>query len=106
VEDAAPDAIIIGATSAAEYDVVSRAVDDLEARHPEIPILFGSIAAGGALTGADNGTKMLERIDQAVVAVEEALALRSSAASTAPPSPSRDPESAGPATPRASATSR
>ena len=56
-------------------------MQELHAAHPAIPILLGGTAVGGATPASHNGMRVLERIDEAVEAVEEQLATRSQAAS-------------------------
>jgi len=46
-----------------------------------MPIVLGRAAVGGALPVSQNGMRVLERIDEAVEAVEEQLATRPQAAS-------------------------
>jgi methanogenic corrinoid protein MtbC1 len=81
VESQSPDLIVLGATDSADANAVELAVKDLHAAHPEVPIVLGGAAVGGELPGSRNGMRVLERIDEAVEAVEEQLATRPRAAS-------------------------
>jgi HD-GYP domain-containing protein (c-di-GMP phosphodiesterase class II)/methylmalonyl-CoA mutase cobalamin-binding subunit len=76
-----PDLIVLGATDGEDPEAIARAVEELHGAHPEIPILLGGTAVGGATPASQNGMRVLERIDEAVEAVEEQLATRSQAAS-------------------------
>jgi HD-GYP domain-containing protein (c-di-GMP phosphodiesterase class II)/methylmalonyl-CoA mutase cobalamin-binding subunit len=76
-----PDVIVLGATDGEDPEQIARAVDALHAAHPEIPILLGGAALGGTTPPSHNGMRVLERIDEAVEAVEEQLATRPHAAS-------------------------
>jgi methanogenic corrinoid protein MtbC1 len=77
----APDLIVIGATDGEDAEAIKSAVEDLHAAHPEMPIVLGGAAVGGALPRSRNGMRVLERIDEAVEAIEEQLAARARAAS-------------------------
>lgn len=77
----APDAIVLGATGGEHAEALEAAVEELHAEHPEIPIVLAGAAVGGALPGSRNGMRVLERIDEAVEAVEEQLAARPRASS-------------------------
>jgi HD-GYP domain-containing protein (c-di-GMP phosphodiesterase class II)/methylmalonyl-CoA mutase cobalamin-binding subunit len=81
VASQAPDVIVLGATNGEDREAIGRAVEDLHAAHPEVPIVLGGAAVGGALPVSQNGMRVLERIDEAVEAVEEQLAARPRAAS-------------------------
>jgi HD-GYP domain-containing protein (c-di-GMP phosphodiesterase class II)/methylmalonyl-CoA mutase cobalamin-binding subunit len=76
-----PDVIVLGATDGEDPEAIARAVQELHDAHPAIPILLGGTAVGGATPASHNGMRVLERIDEAVEAVEEQLATRSQAAS-------------------------
>ncbi len=76
-----PDVIVLGATDGEDPEAIAAAVQELHSAHPAIPILFGGTAVGGATPASHNGMRVLERIDEAVEAVEEQLATRSQAAS-------------------------
>jgi response regulator RpfG family c-di-GMP phosphodiesterase/methanogenic corrinoid protein MtbC1 len=76
-----PDVIVLGATDGEEPEAIARALEDLRAAHPEIPIVLGGAAVGGATPASQDGMRTLERIDEAVEAVEEQLATRPHAAS-------------------------
>jgi response regulator RpfG family c-di-GMP phosphodiesterase/methanogenic corrinoid protein MtbC1 len=77
----APDVIVLGATDSEDPQAIARAVQELHAAHPQIPIVLGGAAVGGAAPVSQNGMRVLERIDEAVEAVEEQLATRPHAAS-------------------------
>ncbi|HEV2973455.1 MAG TPA: HD domain-containing phosphohydrolase [Solirubrobacteraceae bacterium] len=76
-----PDVIVLGATDGEDADALEQAVEGLHAEHPEIPIVLGGAAVGGSLPRARGGMRVLERIDEAVEAVEEQLAARPRATS-------------------------
>ena len=80
VESQSPDLIIVGATAPASAEPVELALEEVRARHPEIPVLLGGIAVGGDIPGDHGSLRVLERIDESVEAVEELLAARASAA--------------------------
>jgi methylmalonyl-CoA mutase cobalamin-binding subunit len=81
VSSQAPAVIVLGATDGEEPEAIGRVVEDLHAAHPEVPIVLGGAAVGGALPVSQNGMRVLERIDEAVEAVEEQLATRPHATS-------------------------
>ena len=72
---------MLGATDGEHSEAIERAVGDLHAAHPGMPIVLGGAAVGGDLPVSSNGMRVLERIDEAVEAVEEQLATRPRAAS-------------------------
>jgi methanogenic corrinoid protein MtbC1 len=74
VESQSPDLIVLGATVATAVEAVARAVKDLRAAHPEIPIMLRGAAVGQGLPGEQPGMRVLVRIDESVQAVEELLA--------------------------------
>jgi methanogenic corrinoid protein MtbC1 len=76
-----PDAIVLGATDGERAQEIWSAVEELHAEHPEIPIVLAGAAVGGSLPSSRNGMRVLERIDEAVEAVEEQLAARPRATS-------------------------
>jgi methanogenic corrinoid protein MtbC1 len=81
VESESPGVIVLGATDGADADAVQRTIELLHGEHPEIPIVLGGAAVGGARPGSRNGMRVLERIDEAVEAVEQQLATRLRASS-------------------------
>jgi methanogenic corrinoid protein MtbC1 len=81
VDSRSPDLIVLGATDGEDSAAIALAVDELHAAHPGIPIVLGGAAVGGDLPGSRNGMRVLERIDEAVEAVEEQLATRPRVAS-------------------------
>jgi len=76
-----PELIVLGATDGERTQEIGEAVEQLHVAHPEIPIVLGGAAVGGAQPASRNGMRVLERIDEAVEAVEEQLAKRPQAAS-------------------------
>jgi 2'-5' RNA ligase len=68
--------IVIGATEGEQADAIRGALQELHGEHPEIPIVLGGAAVGGAMPTSRNGMRVLERIDEAVEAIEEQLATR------------------------------
>lgn len=81
IDSRSPDLIVLGATDGEDSAAIARAVDELHAARPDIPIVLGGAAVGGDLPGSRNGMRVLERIDEAVEAVEEQLATRPRVAS-------------------------
>ncbi len=81
VESQSPDLIVIGATVAREAEPVEIALRELRASHPHIPVVLSGPAVGGSLPREREGTRVLERIDQSVEAVEDLLAPAASGAS-------------------------
>jgi methanogenic corrinoid protein MtbC1 len=81
VDSRSPDLIVLGATDGEDSTAIARAIDELHAARPDIPIVLGGAAVGGDLPGSRNGMRVLERIDEAVEAVEEQLATRPRVAS-------------------------
>jgi methanogenic corrinoid protein MtbC1 len=77
----APDVVVFGATDGGDPEAIKRAVQELHSEYPQIQIVLGGAAVGGALPGSSNGMRVLERIDGAVEAVEEQLAARPSVGS-------------------------
>ncbi|HTZ85873.1 MAG TPA: HD domain-containing phosphohydrolase [Solirubrobacteraceae bacterium] len=81
VASQSPDVIVLGATDGEDAQEIAKAVEELHAAHPGIPIVLGGAAVGGSLPASRNGMRVLERIDEAVEAVEEQLAQRPQTAS-------------------------
>jgi HD-GYP domain-containing protein (c-di-GMP phosphodiesterase class II)/methylmalonyl-CoA mutase cobalamin-binding subunit len=81
VASRAPAVVVLGATDGEDSEAIAQAVQQLHAAHPELPIVLGGAAVGGALPASQNGMRVLERIDEAVEAVEEQLATRPHASS-------------------------
>lgn len=81
VDSQSPDLIVLGALGDESHNSTERAIAELHAARPEIPIVLGGVAVGGQLPVARNGMRVLERIDEAVEAIEEQLAARPQAAS-------------------------
>ncbi|HEX3910785.1 MAG TPA: HD domain-containing phosphohydrolase [Solirubrobacteraceae bacterium] len=76
-----PDLIVLGATDGEDSQAIAQAVQELHSAHPDIPIVLGGAAVGGSLPVSRQDMRVLERIDEAVEAVEEQLAQRPRAAS-------------------------
>jgi methanogenic corrinoid protein MtbC1 len=76
-----PEAIVLGATGGEHAGELDRAIEEIHAEHPEIRIVLGGAAVGGARPSSRGGMRVLERIDEAVEAVEEQLAARPRATS-------------------------
>jgi methanogenic corrinoid protein MtbC1 len=74
VDSQPPQLIVLGGTVSTAVAAVTRAVKDLRATHPDIPIMLRGAAVGRGLPGEQPGTRVLERIDESVQAVEELLA--------------------------------
>jgi methanogenic corrinoid protein MtbC1 len=81
VESQSPALVLLGATDGPDSDAIESAVRELHVAHPEIPIVLGGAAVGGELAGWQSDMRVLERIDEAVEAVEEQLTTRTRAAS-------------------------
>jgi methanogenic corrinoid protein MtbC1 len=76
-----PAVIVLGATDSAGSEAIAQAIAELHAAHPGVPIVLGGAAVGGILPISRNGMRVLERIDEAVEAVEEQLTQRPQATS-------------------------
>jgi methanogenic corrinoid protein MtbC1 len=74
VERQTPQLIVLGGAVSETASSVERAVKDLRASHPDIPIMLRGVAGGQGLQGKQLGTRVLERIDESVQAAEELLA--------------------------------
>jgi len=81
VEAQSPDLIVLGAATEAEAQAVEHAVEDLRASHPDIPIVLGGAPVGASPICQRGDTRVLERIDESVEAVEDLLAVASPARS-------------------------
>ena len=81
VESQSPELIVIGATVPREGEPVEIVLRRLRAAHSQIPIVLSGPAVGGSLPRERDGTRVLERIDQSVEAVEDLLAPAPSGAS-------------------------
>ncbi len=73
--------MVVGATAPVAAESVELALRDLRCNRPELPIMLGGPAVGGSLPRERRGMRVLERIDEAVEAVEDALAAAPSTAS-------------------------
>jgi methylmalonyl-CoA mutase cobalamin-binding subunit len=71
---AAAQAIVLGAISEADERSLARAIDALRASKPDVPLVLGGVAAGGPASAVRDGARVLERIDESVAVVEDALA--------------------------------
>jgi HD-GYP domain-containing protein (c-di-GMP phosphodiesterase class II)/methylmalonyl-CoA mutase cobalamin-binding subunit len=74
VESRSPDVVVLGASDADTEEALEIALMDLRSSHPQIPIVLGGAAVGGALLRNHSGMKVLERMDESVEAVEGLLA--------------------------------
>jgi methanogenic corrinoid protein MtbC1 len=74
VDSQPPQLIVLGGTVSSAVAAVARAVKDLRATHPDIPIMLRGAAVGRGLPGEEPGMRVLDRIDESVQAVEELLA--------------------------------
>ncbi len=75
VEGQSPALVVLGATDPAVAGAVERAVKELRASRPEVPIMLRGGALGKALAGDQSTIRVLERIDESVKAVEDLLAV-------------------------------
>ena len=66
--------LVVGEVLPAIEGSLEIALRDLRSHHPEIPIVLGGAAVGGALPPELDGVIVLERIDESVPAVEDLLA--------------------------------
>jgi methanogenic corrinoid protein MtbC1 len=76
VKGASVDLVVLGAVPDTQASQLSQAIDALRASDPSIPLVFGGLAAGGAASDVRDGQRVLERIDEAVTVVQDALAQR------------------------------
>jgi cobalamin-dependent methionine synthase I len=74
VDRQTPQLIVLGGTVSTTVSSVERAVKNLRASHPDIPIMLRGAALGRGLLDGQPGTRVLERIDESVKAAEEMLA--------------------------------
>jgi CheY-like chemotaxis protein len=77
----APDLLVLGATDPDGPEDADRALAELRAAHPHLPIVLSGPAVGGSLPHERGGMTVLERIDETVPAVEDVLASTASTAS-------------------------
>jgi methanogenic corrinoid protein MtbC1 len=82
VESRSPDILVVGATVPAAVEPFEAAIQELRAARPDLPIVLGGPAAGGSIPAERRGMRVLERIDEAVPAVEDALARAASRAAS------------------------
>jgi methanogenic corrinoid protein MtbC1 len=81
IESQSPDVVVLGASEAnGSTQAVEIVLRDLRSTHPGIPVVLGGAAVGGGLPRDRHGTRVLERIDESVEAVEELLATAAPAA--------------------------
>ena len=81
VDSQSPDLVVLGAAAPSDGESVELALRDLRSGHPNLPIVLGGPAVGGALPRERHGMRVLERIDESVQAVEDLLAASASTAS-------------------------
>ncbi len=72
VESRSPDLVVLGAIVAGD-EGIDGALTDLRSARPALPVILSGPAVGGSLPRERGGTRVLERIDQSVDAVEELL---------------------------------
>ena len=72
VESRSPDLLVVGAIVAGD-DGIDTALAELRASRPALPVVLSGPAVGGSLPRERGGTRVLERIDQSVDAIEELL---------------------------------
>jgi methanogenic corrinoid protein MtbC1 len=80
VESRSPDILVVGATVSGAGEYFEAVIGELRAARPDLPIVLGGPAAGGSIPAERRGMRVLERIDEAVPAVEDALARAASSA--------------------------
>jgi methanogenic corrinoid protein MtbC1 len=68
-----PELVLVGATGAEPAADLDRALRELRSQRPELPIVLAGAAVGGGLPGERQDLPVLERIDETVVAVEQAI---------------------------------
>jgi len=73
---ASPDLVVLGAVPQAEEQQLKEAIEQLRASKPHVPMVLGGVAAGGPALDLNGGVRMLERIDETVGVVRDALAAR------------------------------
>jgi methanogenic corrinoid protein MtbC1 len=73
VETKSPDVVVLGATVVAAADAVKKAVSDLRASHPDVPIVLGGAAVARDLPRERAGMRVLERVDGSLEAIEDLL---------------------------------
>jgi len=71
---AAAQAIVLGAISEADERSLVHAIEALQASKPDVPLVLAGVAAGGPASAVRDGARVLERIDESVAVVEDALA--------------------------------
>ncbi len=74
LESQAPALIVLGATEPTVWEAVERAVKELRASRPDIPIILRGSAVGQDYRGDQRGIRVIDRIDESVKVVEELLA--------------------------------
>jgi methanogenic corrinoid protein MtbC1 len=72
IESQSPDLIVLGATIPSAVQVVDRLLSDLYESYPQMPVLLGGAVTREFAPG--HAVRVLERIEDAVPAVEELLA--------------------------------
>jgi methanogenic corrinoid protein MtbC1 len=77
IEDAAAEAVVVGAVPEAAERPLRGAIEALRANRPRVTLVLGAIAAGGPAFEVLDGARVLERIDESVAVVQDALAARS-----------------------------
>jgi methanogenic corrinoid protein MtbC1 len=76
-----PDLVVFGAIDPDGGQDIGRALAELHASRPDLPLVLSGPAVGGSLPHERQGMRVLERIDETVPAVEDILASTASTAS-------------------------
>jgi methanogenic corrinoid protein MtbC1 len=76
IEEASPDVVVIGAVPDAHRQQLDHVIDALHASGAKVPLVLGGLAAGGSAPEVRDGELVLERIDEAVAVVQDALTER------------------------------
>jgi methanogenic corrinoid protein MtbC1 len=74
--NASADVIVIGAVPEADENLLRDAIATLRASKPTVPLVLGSVAAGGPALQDHDAVRVLERIDESVTVVADELAKR------------------------------
>ena len=73
---ASPNLVVLGAVPQADEPELKEAIERLRASKPHVPMVLGGVAAGGRDLELNGGVRVLERIDESVGVVRDALAAR------------------------------
>lgn len=80
IDGQSPQAAVIGASRGSPPQEIERLLDELRERYPELPVVLGGAAARES-GRSHREVRVIERIGEAVAAVEDALAVREHALS-------------------------